>query len=158
TAWLMPDFLGRHFNPAAAFGVGERSGLPSWASWAIVNGFWFAPGAIVGGLVGELIIRPVNFVLGKFFRGFNRVFNWITSAYGWGVGQTLRITVVVLLVYGGLLGATCFEFQSTPTGFIPQQDKGYLLLNVQLPDSASVERTERMMARIEKLARETPGV
>src|SRR5207244_3152037 len=45
-----------------------------------------------------------------------------------------------------------------PTGFIPQQDKGYLILNVQLPDSASVERTERLMARIEKLARETPGV
>ena len=45
-----------------------------------------------------------------------------------------------------------------PTGFIPQQDKGYLLLNVQLPDSASVERTQQVMARIEKLARDTPGV
>ena len=45
-----------------------------------------------------------------------------------------------------------------PTGFIPQQDKGYLLLNVQLPDSASVERTQRVMARIETLARSMPGV
>ena len=45
---------------------------------------------------------------------------------------------------------TYWQFQRTPTGFIPQQDKGYLLLNVQLPDSASVERTLRMMARIEQ--------
>ena len=55
----------------------------------------------------------------------------------------LRLSVVVLLVYGGLLGLTYWQFHRTPTGFIPQQDKGYLLLNVQLPDSASVERTER---------------
>src|SRR4029077_9051046 len=53
---------------------------------------------------------------------------------------------------------TYWQFIRTPTGFIPQQDKGYLLLNVQLPNSASVERTERMMARIERLARNTPGV
>ena len=53
---------------------------------------------------------------------------------------------------------TYWQFNRAPTGFIPQQDKGYLLLNVQLPDSASVERTQRVMARIETLARETPGV
>jgi multidrug efflux pump len=158
TVWLLPKYFGARFDPAVAFGAGEGSGLPSWASWAVVNGFWFAPGAIVGGILGKLIIRPVNFVLGKFFRGFNRVFNWLTAAYGWGVGRAVRFAVMVLFIYGGLLGLTWFEFQRTPTGFIPQQDKGYLLLNVQLPDSASVERTERMMARIEKLARETPGV
>ena len=53
---------------------------------------------------------------------------------------------------------TYWQFIRTPTGFIPQQDKGYLLLNVQLPDSASVERTESVMAHIETMARETPGV
>ena len=74
------------------------------------------------------------------------------------VGGVLRISVLVLILYGGLLGLTYWEFISTPTGFVPQQDKGYLLLNVQLPDSASVERTARAMARIETLARETPGV
>ncbi len=62
-----------------------------------------------------------------------------------------------MLVYGGLLVLTYWQFNRTPTGFIPQQDKGYLLLNVQLPDSASVERTERIMARIEALAHDTPG-
>ena len=70
----------------------------------------------------------------------------------------LRISALVLVLYGGLLVLTYWQFNHAPTGFVPQQDKGYLLLNVQLPDSASVERTQRVMARIETLARETPGV
>jgi multidrug efflux pump subunit AcrB len=64
----------------------------------------------------------------------------------------LRLSAIVLLLYGGLLVLTYWQFNHAPTGFIPQQDKGYLLLNVQLPDSASVERTQRVMARIEKVA------
>jgi multidrug efflux pump len=62
------------------------------------------------------------------------------------------------VIYAGLLGFTYWQFVRTPSGFIPQQDKGYLILNVQLPDSASVERTERAMALIEAEARATPGV
>ena len=62
----------------------------------------------------------------------------------------------MLVLYAGLLVMTSWQFNHAPTGFIPQQDKGYLLLNVQLPDSASVERTERVMPRIEALARATP--
>ena len=119
---------------------------------------YFAPGVLVGGVVGWFIIRPVNAVLGWFFRGFNRLFDRMTALYGWTVGRVLRLSVIVLLVYGGLLVLTDWQFIRTPTGFIPQQDKGYLILNVQLPDSASVERTQRVMARIEELARETPGV
>ena len=58
------------------------------------------------------------------------------------VERLLRVSVIVLVVYGGLLVLTYCEFVRTPTGFVPQQDKGYLILNVQLPDSASVERTQ----------------
>jgi hydrophobe/amphiphile efflux-1 (HAE1) family protein len=64
----------------------------------------------------------------------------------------------VLAIYAGLLVLTYVEFNRAPTGFVPSQDKGYLLLNVQLPDSASVERTQKIMARIEEMARKTPGV
>ena len=64
---------------------------------------------------------------------------------------------MVLLVYGGLLAFTWWEFTNAPTGFIPEQDKGYLLLNVQLPDSASVERTGKVMAQIESIARAQPA-
>ena len=81
-----------------------------------------------------------------------------TAIYTKLVGSMLRVTLVVLLVYGGLLVLTYWQFVAAPTGFIPQQDKGYLLLNVQLPDSASLERTQGVMSKIETLARETPGV
>ena len=75
------------------------------------------------------------------------------------MGGLLRVSVLVLLVYGGLLCLTWWGFTHTPTGFIPAQDKGYLLVNVQLPDAASrgADRSE-VMQRIEEIARETPGV
>jgi hydrophobe/amphiphile efflux-1 (HAE1) family protein len=96
--------------------------------------------------------------LGWFFRGFNAVFGASTAAYTRSVGILLRVSALVLLIYVGLLGLTYWEFRRVPTGFVPEQDKGYLLLNVQLQDSASVGRTERLMARIEKVALDTPGV
>ena len=70
----------------------------------------------------------------------------------------LRVSLLVLLLYGGLLFLTYREFTTAPSGFIPEQDKGYLLLSVQLPDSASVQRTDRVMAQIEKIAHDTHGV
>ena len=83
----------------------------------------------------------MNWVLGKFFRGFNWVFDRATDAYGKAVGWCLRLSAIVLLVYVGLLGLTGFGFTRVPTGFIPSQDKGHLIVNIQLPDSASLERT-----------------
>jgi hydrophobe/amphiphile efflux-1 (HAE1) family protein len=96
--------------------------------------------------------------LGWFFRLFNRGFKAGTDFYVRLVGGLLRVSLIALLVYGGLLVLTYFQFVRAPTGFVPQQDKGYLLLNVQLPDSASVIRTQKVMAHIESIARETPGV
>src|SRR5262249_18001407 len=89
---------------------------------------------------------------------FNRWFNRTTNRYTRAVAQLLRVSALVLVVYGGLLLLTWYGFTRTPTGFIPQQDKGYLLVNVQLPDSASVVRTEEVMARIEPIAGQLPGV
>jgi hydrophobe/amphiphile efflux-1 (HAE1) family protein len=100
----------------------------------------------------------LDFLLGWFFRLFNVAFQASTTVYVRIVGSLLRISVVAMVVYCGLLWLTYWQFNNTPTGFIPQQDKGYLILNVQLPDSASVERTEKIMAHIEKLVLETPGV
>src|SRR5439155_23018872 len=97
-------------------------------------------------------------VLGWFFRLFNWGFGASTALYVRLVGGLLRASLIALLIYGGLLGLTYFEFIRAPTGFVPQQDKGYLLLNVQLPDSASVERMQKVMAHIENIARDTPGV
>jgi multidrug efflux pump len=113
---------------------------------------------VAGGLVGLLIIRPVNWVLGLVFRVFNVVFDLATRAYGRMVGWSLRLCVVVLLIYGGLLALTYYGFTKIPVGFIPAQDKGYLIVNVQLPDSASLERTLAVMDRIQKIVAKTPGV
>ena len=60
--------------------------------------------------------------------------------------------------YGGLLYLTYYGFTKAPAGFIPTQDKGYLLVNLQLPDATSLENTQRVMQRIEKLAIKVPGV
>jgi hydrophobe/amphiphile efflux-1 (HAE1) family protein len=100
----------------------------------------------------------LDLVLGWFFRLFNWVFSASTALYVRLVGGLLRVSLIALLVYGGLLVLTYFEFIRAPTGFVPQQDKGYLLLNVQLPDSASRERTQNVMTHIESIARDTPGV
>src|SRR5262249_39250163 len=156
--YVMPGLLAGRLDLNTLLGGGEKSELPHWLTWSALTTAYFLPGALLGGLVGWLIIRPVNIVLGWLFRGFNYWFDRMTGLYGRTVGRTLRLSFIVLFVYAGLLGLTYWEFQRTPTGFIPQQDKGYLLLNVQLPDSASVERTQRVMARIESAARTTPGV
>jgi hydrophobe/amphiphile efflux-1 (HAE1) family protein len=113
---------------------------------------------VLGAVVGLLFGRPLNRLLGEFFRLFNRGFGAATTAYTRAVGGLLRVSVLVLLVYGGLLYLTWWGFTRTPTGFIPQQDKGYLLVNVQLPDAASVERTRAVMRRVEEIAGQTSGV
>jgi multidrug efflux pump len=114
--------------------------------------------AIVGAVAGWLVSRPMNQVLGALFRGFNAGFAKFTSGYVRLVGGVLRVSLVALVVYGGLLVITYFEFSGTRKGFIPSQDMGYLMVTVQLPDSASMERTEKVMQQIEKVAAHTPGI
>ncbi len=155
TYYLGPEFLAGRWDLGTALG-GENGALPPWLLWTVVSTAYFIPGAVVGGVAGRFLIRPVNALLGLLFRGFNRWFETMTAVYGRTVGRTLRLSAVVMATYAGLLGMTYWQFHRVATGFIPQQDKGYLLLNVQLPDSASVERTERVMAHIGSLARD-PG-
>ena len=104
------------------------------------------------------MIRPVNWALGRFFRGFNSVFDRITRVYGKTVAWCLRLSVIMLLIYIGLIALTGYGFARIPQGFIPVQDKGRLNVMVQLPDSASLERTVEVMKKVDKIALETPGV
>jgi multidrug efflux pump len=100
----------------------------------------------------------LNFCLGWFFTLFNKVFGVSVRGYAWGVGKLLRVSVLVLLVYGGLLYLTGWSFGRVPKGFIPNQDQGYLFVAAQLPDSASLERTQEVMERAAKIIRDVPGV
>ncbi len=134
--------------------LGDFGSLPRWAPSAA----WFLPGALAGLVLGWFIIRPVNAVLGWIFRGFNRLFDGMTQAYGSALGKAMHLAAVALVLYAGLLVLTWWLFRSAPSGFVPQQDMGRCLAGVQLPDAASLERTKEVMIRIDRIARETPGV
>jgi multidrug efflux pump len=111
-----------------------------------------------GGAVGHVYGARINSAIVGFFGAFNRFFDRATAAYGRMVAGLLRMTSIVLLVYGGLMVLTWLGFRTVPVGFIPSQDKGYLVVNVQLPDGASLERTEAVVQRLDAIIRETPGV
>jgi len=106
----------------------------------------------------DIVTRLLNFTLGWFFRLFNFSLQKSTDVYLGMVGKFLRVPALVLIVYGGLLALTYWGFGQLPTGFIPTQDKGYLVASIQLPDAASAERTRETMIQIEKIILETPGV
>jgi hydrophobe/amphiphile efflux-1 (HAE1) family protein len=95
----------------------------------------------------------LDLTLGWFFKLFNWGFSAGTNIYTRGVGLLLRGSLVALAVYAGLLFLTYWEFTQVPTGFVPEQDKGYLLVNVRLPDSAAVGRTSEAMTVIDKIIR-----
>jgi multidrug efflux pump len=104
------------------------------------------------------LTRLFDLTLGWFFRLFNDGFRIGTKAYAGAVDRLLRVSLTVMLLYGGLLCLTYWSFQRAPSGFVPEQDKGYLLVNVQMPDAASVGRTRKVMAQIEEIALAQPGV
>ncbi|WP_422924279.1 efflux RND transporter permease subunit [Singulisphaera sp. PoT] len=100
----------------------------------------------------------LDMVLGIVFRLFNKGFEAGTAAYAWMIGRLLRLSFLVLIGYGGLLVLTYFVFTKAPIGFVPQQDQGRLIVNVQVPDSSSLQRTQAALAAVDKIARKTPGV
>src|ERR1700684_1378395 len=102
--------------------------------------------------------RGINAVLGCFFGLFNRGFESASERYGHGVRRLTGIRVIVVCIFAGLLAGTWGIFQLVPGGFIPAQDKQYLIGIVQLPDAASLDRTENVVRRISALAKATPGV
>ncbi len=127
--------------------------LAAAPAWAVSTA-----AALVGALAGGLLGLPLNFGLRWLFRGFNVAFAATSWAYTRTIGGLLRVSVIVLLIYGGLLGLTWFAFANTARGFIPQQDMGYLMVMVQLPDSASTERTDAVMRQMEEIAAKDPGI
>ncbi|HUD84191.1 MAG TPA: efflux RND transporter permease subunit, partial [Candidatus Saccharimonadales bacterium] len=106
----------------------------------------------------DLFSRMMDRTIGWFFNGFNRLFGAATNSYSRAVRGLIRVSGVVLLIYLGLIGLTWLGFKKVPTGFIPPQDKGYLVVAVMLPDSSSLERTDALVDRISKIVGDTPGV
>jgi multidrug efflux pump len=148
--WAAAYFGTPLLDPVIAPRMGNLPFDSAWISWLIL--------AVAGAIFALVTSRIVNWMLASFFRAFDWFFEGITKGYVASVGWLLRASPVMMLLYGGLLFATYRVFVDTPTGFIPSQDKGYLLVNVRLPDSSSLERTSRALAQIEAIADKTEGV
>src|SRR5450631_2653162 len=106
----------------------------------------------------DRLTRILNSLLGGFFRPFNRFFARFSARYVSGVGHVVRAGGVALLIYAGLIGLTYLGFARTPTGFIPPQDKQYLVSFAQLPDAATLDRTEAVIRQMDDIALKQPGV
>jgi multidrug efflux pump len=106
----------------------------------------------------DALQRGIDFAFGWFFRPFNRFFRSSSERYRHGVGGVLRHRGIALGVYVLLVGLAVLVFEQVPTGFVPAQDKQYLIGVAQLPDASSLDRTEDVIKRMSAIALENPGV
>jgi multidrug efflux pump len=106
----------------------------------------------------DRLTRVLDRLLGGVFRPFNRLFARGSQAYGGVVARVLRRSGVALALYAGLLALTALGFARVPSGFVPTQDKQYLVAFAQLPDGATLDRTEAVIRRMADIGLKQPGV
>jgi HAE1 family hydrophobic/amphiphilic exporter-1 len=97
-------------------------------------------------------------VIGGFFGGFNFVFDKLAAGYGGLTARLVRVGLVMMIVYAGLIAFTGFQFTRTPTGFIPTADQGYLITVISMPPGSSLARTDDVVRRATRIILETDGV
>jgi hydrophobe/amphiphile efflux-1 (HAE1) family protein len=146
----------------------------------------FVPIAFIGGLAGELyrqfaitisiavmisglvaltltpalcavILKPEHKQVNGFFRTFNRFFGWLTRGYTGGVAWMLKRTLVVVLLFLGMVAATAQLWRMTPTSLVPDEDQGYYISAVFLPDGASLQRTDRVVNQVAEAIKSNPA-
>lgn len=106
----------------------------------------------------DWLTRWIDRLFGWFFIRFNHFFDRFSVGYARLVGRLIRMIAVVLVAYVGLNGLNFLAFEKVPTGFIPQQDQGYLILYAQLPDAASLGRSQAVVQQATRIILETQGV
>jgi hydrophobe/amphiphile efflux-1 (HAE1) family protein len=137
TATIISCFISLTLSPAlAALLLRTHSHEPP------KPGFWTTAG------------RPVT----EFFGGFNRGFDKLSQGYGGLTRRTIRVSVLMLVVYAGLIGLTYFQFSRTPSGFVPPLDRAYFITAVTLPPGASLERTDAVIRKANDILLSRPGV
>lgn len=102
--------------------------------------------------------KPTGGPLGSFFRLFNRVFDRTRNRYVMVCSTLIRKSAIALFVLGGCVLITGMVGTKLPTGFLPEEDQGYLLLSLQLPNAASLQRTDAAVRKVEEVVRQVPGV
>ncbi len=177
--------LGLNSKQAAITAMNEITG-PVVATTLVLLAV-FVPTAFMGGITGQLfrqfsltisaavLISTVNALTlspalcglllrasGEkkffFFRWFNTAFDMTTSGYRAIIVAMVRRVALVMLVVVGLVAFTGWSFTTLPTGFLPEEDQGYCFVNVQLPDAASRQRTDEVLAQLDEVFENTPGV
>jgi hydrophobe/amphiphile efflux-1 (HAE1) family protein len=106
----------------------------------------------------DRLSRVMDGAFGWLFRPFNRFFDWSSRKYANGVSRLIRRSAIALIVYLGLLALTIYTFKKVPSGFVPAQDKQYLVAFAQLPEGASLERTDAVIRRMGDIMLKHPGV
>ncbi|WP_421903357.1 efflux RND transporter permease subunit [Maridesulfovibrio sp.] len=120
-----------------------------------VNALTFSPA------MSALLLRPQQEMrgpLGWFFKYFNKYFSKVTAGYTSGVRIIIRKSVIALGIFGVLMFGAYTLFQTVPTGFVPNEDQGYFMINVQLPEGASLERSDAVAKQVEEILKNEPGV
>ena len=102
--------------------------------------------------------KPGGPLLGWFFAGFNKVFGASSNGYVGFTRRAIRFSGIALFLYVGMLVLTGFTFAKTPTSFVPPQDKGYLIAFANLPDGASLDRTEAVIRKMSDIIMQDPAV
>jgi hydrophobe/amphiphile efflux-1 (HAE1) family protein len=108
-----------------------------------------------------LILRPAHLPkgpLGYFFRGFNTCFEWTTNGYASGVRAAIRLFLITIVTLAAVVGGTYWLLKTLPTGFVPDEDQGYFIVNTLLPEGASLERNEAVVTRLEQQLAADPAV
>jgi HAE1 family hydrophobic/amphiphilic exporter-1 len=105
-----------------------------------------------------MLLRPTPKRQGWFFRGFNAAFDRSTTGYMGMVNLLVRRTALTMVLFVGLLGLMVLGFLKVPGGFIPDEDQGYFMINAQLPDGATLERSGEVLEKINRIVETTPGV
>ncbi|HEY0856632.1 MAG TPA: multidrug efflux RND transporter permease subunit [Albitalea sp.] len=106
----------------------------------------------------DALTRGMDRAFGWLFRGFNKMFGRGSSAYGVGVQRVISRKALMMAIYLVLVGAAALLFKAVPSGFVPAQDKQYLIGFAQLPDGATLDRTEDVIRRMGEVALKHPGV
>ena len=106
----------------------------------------------------DVLGRTLDIALGWFFRLFTRTFEGTKNLYIRLLRRLIRWSLLVLILYAGLLVLTGYAFHKVPSGFIPEIDQGVIFVNVELPEGASLERTEKVMNQVEDILKSTPGI
>jgi HAE1 family hydrophobic/amphiphilic exporter-1 len=108
--------------------------------------------------LAALVLRPPKEKKNAFFRGFDEIFRKTENGYMAVVKPLLRRTAMMMMLAGVIVGLTGWQFSSLPTGFLPTEDQGYVIAGVQLPEAASLERTQEVVEKIDGILKQTPGV